>query len=174
MQHDPTEHSVNGRLLPAGTCFGCGHGNSSGLGVEIFQDAAEPQVLRGRLSPTPDMAGFPGITHGGAVFTAMDCMASWSGFLLVNGPPAIWVLRNASVTYHAPPSQDGPINLAAELVGKPEPGQAAMVKVAAHGTGDRLVTAGEFKIIPLSEEKFLQITGLGALPPGWREFMASL
>src|SRR5262245_27048873 len=68
---------LNRTLLEGNTCFGCGHQNHAGLKIEIVRDSENAEVLCGRFTPTATMTGFPGIVHGGTVFTALDCLSTW-------------------------------------------------------------------------------------------------
>ena len=101
-------------VLPSNACFGCGEANSHGLQVSIYRDPDAPDCLLGEFLPGPDMIGLPGVTHGGAIYTAMDCMATWSGMVLKR-TKAMWVLRSAATTYHRPAVEGAPISLSASL-----------------------------------------------------------
>ena len=91
---------LNRALLPGNTCFGCGHHNAAGLHIDVVRDPEEAQVLRGRFEPTADMIGFPGIVHGGAIFTALDCLSTWVAIVLGPNREAAWVLRSAWPPQH--------------------------------------------------------------------------
>jgi hypothetical protein len=93
---------LNQALLPHNVCFGCGHENPDGLHIEIYRDADHPDRLKGIFRPDSHMAGFPGITHGGVIYTALDCLAAWVPAVLRRAAKAIWILRSASMTYHKP------------------------------------------------------------------------
>src|SRR5262245_64921778 len=96
------EPILNRELLPDNTCFGCGHDNAHGLRIEVGRDPASEAILIGRFTPTAAMAGFPGMTHGGAIYTALDCLSTWVATLLGPHREAGWLLRSASATYHKP------------------------------------------------------------------------
>ena len=83
-----TEEPLNISLLPGNVCFGCGHANHHGLKIEIARHPAKPETLRGRFDPADYMIGFPGITHGGAIYTAMDCLSTWVASVLGPNPGA--------------------------------------------------------------------------------------
>ena len=71
---------------------------------------AERATSSGEFRPRPEVAGIPGITHGGALYTTMDCMATWAGMALKR-TKALWVLRSATMTYHRPAHAGDPISL---------------------------------------------------------------
>ena len=62
-------------------CFVCGPKNPIGLRIPfVFDDG----MCRGEFQPTPDHAGFDGVTHGGIIFSVLDdLMANW--LFLQNG-----------------------------------------------------------------------------------------
>lgn len=91
------ETLLSTHALPGNVCFGCGPENANGLGVSIFRDPGDPKRILGEFRPREHMIGFPGITHGGAIYTALDCMATWSGMVL-RKTKALWVLRPRHAT----------------------------------------------------------------------------
>ncbi|MCB9377397.1 MAG: PaaI family thioesterase [Holophagales bacterium] len=162
--------SVN-ETIAGNVCFGCGLGNSAGLGVEVFRDPEHPGRLLGRFEARPEQAGFPGITHGGALYTALDCMATWSGMLL-GGTRALWVLRSASMRYLRPALAGRPLDLAAEIEKAGGPWEPIGVRCEARDADGVLLARGSFDVVPLPPEKFLAITGLSELPEGWARWLA--
>src|SRR5262245_28072250 len=73
---------LNRELLANNTCFGCGLENPTGLHIEIYHEPGSQGTLRARFTPTENMGGFPGVTHGGAIYTALDCLSTWVATLL--------------------------------------------------------------------------------------------
>lgn len=163
---------LNDELMPNGTCFGCGINNPHGLDIKIYRDQNDPDRILGRFEPTQDMTGFPGITHGGAVYAALDCMATWAAMLLSGGPPALWVLRSAAVTYHRPALQGGAIALSATIPERSGNWDAVTARIAARNAEEELLVNGDFKVIPLSTERFLKLVGLDELPEDWVRLMS--
>ena len=159
-------------VLPENDCFGCGQENAHGLGLRIFRDPKDPKRIVGEFAPRPDMIGFPGITHGGVLYTALDCMASWSGMVLRN-PKALWVLRSATMKYHRPALQGQPLSLSAAIEGDDDPWKAIEVKAEARNSKGELLAEGSFKSIPVPPEKFKTMTGMKELPENWKRFLAS-
>ena len=90
--------------LAGNVCFGCGQDNPDGLQILISRDPANAERILGEFKAQNHMIGFPGITHGGAIYTALDCMATWSGMVL-RGTKAMWILRSAEIKYHRPAMQ---------------------------------------------------------------------
>ena len=95
-----SEPIVNHELVAGNTCFGCGPDNPNGRSVRIRRDGDRSDGLVGTFMPQPFMSGFPGITHGGAIYTALDCIAAWTPTALRPEVKAIWILRSASIRYH--------------------------------------------------------------------------
>jgi acyl-coenzyme A thioesterase PaaI-like protein len=65
------------RRTLARNCFGCGSHNPHGLRLTF-----EPtqQQVRARFMPQPEHEGFPGVLHGGIVFTLMDEAMGWATY----------------------------------------------------------------------------------------------
>jgi acyl-CoA thioesterase FadM len=165
--------TANQLILPENDCFGCGQDNAHGLHISIFRDPKDTQRIVGEFAPRPDMIGFPGITHGGVLYTALDCMASWSGMVLRNSK-ALWVLRSAAMKYHRPALQGKPLTLSAAIEGgDDDPWRAIEVKAEARDAEGELLTEGTFKVIPIPPEKFKTMTGMKELPENWKRFFAS-
>jgi acyl-coenzyme A thioesterase PaaI-like protein len=156
-------------VLPSNVCFGCGEGNSHGLQVSIYRDPNAPNRLLGEFLPRPDIIGLPGITHGGAIYTAMDCMATWSGMVLKQ-TKAMWVLRSAATTYHRPAIEGAPISLSASLEKEGDDWEAIEVRVEARNDEEQLLAEGLFKVIPLPPDKFKALADMDELPAGWSDW----
>ncbi|HXV76003.1 MAG TPA: PaaI family thioesterase [Candidatus Polarisedimenticolaceae bacterium] len=165
---------LNRKLLPANTCFGCGHENPHGLHIEVLHDPADAAVLRGRFVPHAGMTGFPGVVHGGVIFSALDCLATWVVSLLRDEPDALWLLRSAETRYHKPALAERELALVGRIAD--ESGAWRPVVVHAEARDDRgdLVSECDFKEVPLSIDKFERISGLAPLPENWRTFLANV
>jgi acyl-coenzyme A thioesterase PaaI-like protein len=166
-----SQTSLSEQLLPGNACFGCGQENPHGLRITIFTDPARPDHLRGEFDPQAHMIGFPGITHGGAIYTALDCMATWSGMVL-RKTKAMWLLRSATMTYHRPAMQGRPISLSATIEEEGEEWQAIRVRAEARNAEGELLAGGVFKVIPVPPEKFKAMAGVAKLPDGWAQWVA--
>jgi len=158
-------------------CFGCGHANARGLKIRLFSaepSAQEATLVEGEFVPDAHQDGFPGITHGGVLYTAMDCASTWTAYIAKPQIPAIWVLRNAEMTYHHPAFSDTPIRLQGRLLEDAEDWQAIIVGVRALQSNGAKLAEGRFKVIPLSIEKFQTVTGVTTLPGNFADFLHSL
>ena len=167
MAHDSAREEL---VLAGNVCFGCGEANDRGLHVSMYRDPDAPNLLLGEFRPGPDIIGVPGITHGGAIYTAMDCMATWSGMALKR-TKAMWVLRSASTKYHRPALQGDAVSLTASIEQEDGPWDAIQVKVDARDSHDHLLVEGSFKVIPVPPEKFEAMIG-AELPQGWTDWLA--
>ena len=166
-----TQNLLNTELLPENVCFGCGQDNPNGLHVAVFRDPRDPKRIFGKFDPQDYMIGFPGITHGGAIYMALDCMASWCGMLL-RKTKAMWILRSATMKYHRPAFQGHPISLSATIEEEnDDQWKAIEVRAEARDSEGNLLAEGNFKVIPVSPEKFKAITGIDELPENWAKWL---
>jgi acyl-coenzyme A thioesterase PaaI-like protein len=163
---------VNRALLDDNTCFGCGHRNHAGLKIEIVRDEQTPATLLGSFTPTEHMIGFPGIVHGGTVFTALDCLSTWVATLLGPNPAAAWVLRSANVVYHKPAKAEEPLALHGRIGEQGGPWEPIIVRTEARMADGSICVDGSFKVVPLSGKKFVEIAHLEELPENWRAFLS--
>ena len=114
-----THESLSHIFLPGNDCYGCGPMNPHGLQITVRRDPADANRILGTFDPAAHMTGFPGITHGGMIYTALDCMASWCG-MVVKKTRAIWILRSATMKYHRPAFQGMTLELSASIAGPSE------------------------------------------------------
>jgi acyl-coenzyme A thioesterase PaaI-like protein len=166
-----TDEVLNRDLLPGNVCFGCGQANPNGLGVEIIRDPSDAERLIGTFDPPAHMIGFPGITHGGAIYTALDCIAAWTPIVLRPEVRAIWILRSAAITYHRPAHQGRPLHLASRIEGEGRVGQAVEVRAEARDSDGNMLADGHFKVIPLVADRFVKVAGIDRLPENWRRLL---
>jgi acyl-coenzyme A thioesterase PaaI-like protein len=163
--------SLSHSLLPGNDCFGCGPMNPHGLNIMVRLDPENANRITGEFSPQDHTIGFPGITHGGVIYTALDCMASWSGMVL-RKTKAIWILRSASMKYHRPAFQGKPLALSAVIASQvDDPWQAIEVHTEARDAENNLLAEGSFKVIPLPPEKFMALTGIAEMPKNWANWL---
>ena len=166
-----TKNLLSTELLPGNVCFGCGQENPNGLRVAVFRDPKDPKRILGEFDPQDFMIGFPGITHGGAIYTALDCMATWSGMVL-RKTKAMWILRSATMKYHRPAFQGSPISLSATIEGEDDDEWKAIeVRAEARDSEGNLLAEGNFKVIPVSPEKFKAMAGIDELPENWAKWL---
>jgi len=162
---------LNVDLLSGNTCFGCGHDNPHGLHIELYRDEVNPKRIVGTFLPTQLSTGFPGITHGGAVYAALDCLTTWTATMLRGEPGALWLLRSANVTYHQPTPIDRPVALMGEIAEQGDLWQAVVVHAEARTAQGDLLVDGMFRTIPVPKEKFEQIAGIDSIPENWQKFL---
>jgi len=62
--------SIQRRLFPQATCFGCGPANAKGLRLESF---ARDGVVVARFAPWPEHDNGLGFLNGGIIATVLDC-----------------------------------------------------------------------------------------------------
>jgi len=156
--------------LAGNVCFGCGQKNPEGLNISVYRDPEDTNRILGEFQPEDHMIGFPGITHGGAIYTALDCMATWSGMVL-RKTKALWVLRSATMKYHQPAFQGNSIFLEASIEKQGGEWEAIEVRAVARDPEDNLLTEGRFKVIPLPPERFKTMTEIDELPEGWANWL---
>lgn len=162
---------LNHDLLPNNSCFGCGPFNPHGLQITIERDPGDALRLQGTFTPQSHMVGFPGIIHGGAIFTALDCLAAWVPSALRPDVRALWLLRSATITYHRPAICNRPIRLVGTIADEGGSGSPMIVHAEARDPQGELLAAADFKVVPVAEERFLQITGMTEIPSNWRAFL---
>lgn len=163
---------INRDLLPHSTCFGCGLDNPMGLQISVFPDPPRDGALRAELLPQEHMAGFPGITHGGVIYTALDCLSTWVATLLGPNRRAVWILRSATTTYRNPALVDQPLTLEGSIKSQGGPWEPVVVRTEARRADGEVCVEAEFKVVPLSQDKLLAISGLPELPANWRFFLS--
>jgi acyl-coenzyme A thioesterase PaaI-like protein len=163
---------LNRELLPDNTCFGCGHHNHGGLRIEVVRDAADKRVLRGHLAPTEVMAGFPGITHGGVIFTALDCLSTWVATLLGPNRTAGWILRSASVVYKKPAPAGQALTLAGRIQEQGGMWDPLTVRTEARRPDGAVCVEADFKVVPLSQDRLAELAGSEGIPENWRVFLS--
>ncbi|UCF78605.1 MAG: PaaI family thioesterase [Candidatus Eiseniibacteriota bacterium] len=162
---------LNRDLLSSNTCYGCGHENPSGLKIEIRRDPQGGERLVGSFQPPEHMVGFPGITHGGALYTAMDCLSAWTPMVLRRAAKAIWILREGSIKYLRPALQGEELALSAVIEAEGGQWEPLLVRTEARDREGNLLATGTFKVVPLSADKFKKVAGLSSLPANWSEFL---
>lgn len=168
-----TDEILNREMLDGNDCFGCGHRNPAGLDIAIRRDAENPERLVGDFTPAAHLTGFPGIVHGGILYTALDCMAAWTPLALRPEAKSVWILRSASVTYRRPAAPEAPIRLYAEIESEDRPGRPIQVRAEARDAEGNPLAEGVFKVVPLSPEKFRKVAGVEKMPENWARLIGA-
>lgn len=164
---------LNALWTVCNTCFGCGKDNELGLQISVFRDPTHPDRIIGNFQPKEYMTGFSGILHGGVIFTALDCMATWSGMIL-RPRRALWVLRSVTLKYHRPAMQVDPVSLTSHIEAVQQPGDDMSpieVRGEARNPGGELLVEGTFKCVPISLEKFTAATGITDRTSAWARWV---
>jgi acyl-CoA thioesterase FadM len=164
------EGNVSLEKLPGNICFGCGQDTPEGLNIDVRRDPGDPRRIIGALEPTEHMSGFPGVTHGGVIYTALDCMGAWTASTL-RDEKAIWLLRSADIKYHKPAPADKPIQLSSWIGTEGAAWRSVVVRAEAHDARGDLLADASFKLIPLTAEKFKEVTGFEEIPANWMQFL---
>lgn len=167
-----TDEILNRDLLQENVCFGCGHENPYGLKIEIKRDPEDDDCLVGIFNPKSHMIGFPGITHGGAIYTALDCMAFWTPTLLRSETKAFWILRSANIRYVRPAYEGKILLLSGCIEQEGDQWDSVMVRTEARDEKGKLLTEAKFEVVPLPLDKFKKVAGIEELPKNWRDFIA--
>ena len=163
---------LNRDLLAHNTCFGCGHENAHGLHIQVRYDATAEGRLQAQFTPRADMAGFPGITHGGEIYTALDCLSTWVSTLLGPNRGAGWLLRSATTTYHKPAPTEQPLTLIGSVKQLGGAWDPLVVRTEARRADGELCVEAEFKVVPLSPDRLREVAGIPELPANWRAFLS--
>jgi acyl-coenzyme A thioesterase PaaI-like protein len=162
---------LNRTMLPESDCFGCGMANHHGLQIEILRDSDDSDQLLATLQPGDHMTGFPGITHGGVIYTAMDCLAAWVPRILRSDTKAVWITRSATVKYHKAAKQGETLSLAGRIASGGGQWQPAEVHTEVRNPTGELLTEGTFKVVPLTAERFKEVAGIREIPESWRQMV---
>lgn len=162
---------LNRDLLPHNQCFGCGLENPMGLRIEVTPDPGSAAALRARFNPSSGMAGFPGLTHGGAIYSALDCLSTWVSTLLGPNRAAAWILRSATTTYHKPAPAGQPLTLVGTIKHQAGAWDPVIVATRAIRQDGEVCVEAEFKVVPLPLEKFKAIAGVEEIPSNWQWFL---
>ncbi len=67
---------MSASVLNFPNCYVCGSENPSGLHIEFHADG--PDGCRAEYTARPEHTGWPGIVHGGLLFTLMDEALAWA------------------------------------------------------------------------------------------------
>lgn len=168
---DARGQPLNHALLPENTCFGCSAHNPVGLHVEIRRDPDAPGTLVATLEPSESHTGFPGIVHGGVLFSALDCLAAWVPTVLRPETKAIWILRTARITFHRATRAGTRVTLRGSIAPEAETTEGLGVRTEARDETGALLADAEFMVRPLAPDKFRRVAGGIEIPAGWRRLL---
>ncbi len=163
------KRALNEELLRPNHCFGCGPDNPDGLRIRIYRDGDRTDRLVGTFEPQASRIGFPGIVHGGAQFTVLDCMAAWILLELRKRSGAIPLTKIASMRFHRPATVGDTFQLSAEVSREPQtPKEATLIHTELRDSAGELASEADYEYVVMPEEKFLKIVGLDALPDAYQ------
>lgn len=101
----PDQLSIQERLYPHLTCFGCGHANPKGLHLCSYPTG---DFVTARFTPWPEHDNGFGFVNGGIIATLLDCHSGAAVFddTDLRGPatedPALYVTAGLDVRYLRP------------------------------------------------------------------------
>ncbi len=110
--------SIQERLYPDATCFGCGHANPKGLHLHSYAGA---QDVVAEFTPWPEHDNGIGFLNGGIIATLLDCHggaavfheADLRGILAEAGTPFPFVTAGLDIRYLRPAPLDSAVALLA-------------------------------------------------------------
>ena len=118
------ELSVQERLYPTLTCFGCGHANPKGLKLRSYEvpgDGADRSIttVAGQFMPWPEHDNGVGFLNGGIIATLLDCHSAAAVVLeskrreweALGGAPLPFVTAAIDVRYLRPSPLHEPVEL---------------------------------------------------------------
>lgn len=137
MDHD-AEVSIQERLYPWATCFGCGHANPKGLHLRSYP--ADDETVATFL-PWPEHDNGIGFLNGGIIATLLDChsgaavfhAADALGMQPADDMPYPFVTAGLDLRYLRPAPLDAPVELRAVVSSIDD--AAAIVDVTLHYDG---------------------------------------
>lgn len=164
-----SELALNEQFLRGNTCLGCGLGNPEGLHIRIYRDSEKANRLVGTFEPRATQIGFPNIVHGGAQFTALDCMAGWVMFILRNPGRSVPLTTTATMRFRKAAVLGEPLSLSAEVVREAAtPRDPVSIRCELRSRAGDLLSEADFEYVMLPEEKFKKLVNVQQLPDGYR------
>lgn len=114
VSNDPV--SIQQRLYPESTCFGCGHANPAGLQLKSFD--TDDGVIATYV-PQESHSNGMGTLNGGIIATLLDCHSGAAVLLASAGESdeltELWVTAGLELRYRLPTFLDNPCELHARI-----------------------------------------------------------
>jgi acyl-coenzyme A thioesterase PaaI-like protein len=152
-------------IYPGNMCFGCGPDNPEGLRIAIYRDGERTDRLVGTYRPRATAAGFPGIVHGGAQFTALDCMAGWAAFILRNdalkGMP---LTTTATMRFKRGARVETELRLYAEIARESDGRAPFLIKTGIVDSAGEVLSEADYEYMLVPQDKFKRVAGIEELP----------
>lgn len=137
----------------ANECFVCGPDNPIGLHL-VFR--LEDGACVSEFTPGPNHVGYPGVVHGGMIYSALDdVMANW---LYLRGARAY--TARCEIRYREPAAPGEKLLLA----GRPKARKRRVVEMegtATRASDGRVVATATGTFVVVDEEEFLEVPGSG-------------
>jgi acyl-coenzyme A thioesterase PaaI-like protein len=132
------DRSIQERLYPTLTCFGCGQANPAGLRLRSY---AEDDVVTAAFTPWPEHDNGFGHLNGGIISTLLDCHSAaavfteaarrgWTG---PDGVPLPWVTAGIEVRFLRPAPLSEPVRLTASVTAVTEAEMSVAVELLWEG-----------------------------------------
>lgn len=135
---------------PANRCFVCGPDNPIGLHL-VFR--LEDGACVAEFTPGPDHVGYPGVVHGGMIYSALDdVMANW---LYLQGARAY--TARCEIRYREPASPGDTLSLS----GRPTARRRKVVEMEGTATrvsDGKVVATATGTFVVVDEKEFLGTT----------------
>lgn len=126
--------SIQERLYPQSTCFGCGLANSKGLHLKSY---VTPEGVVATFEPGPLHSNGMGTLNGGIIATVLDChsgaavfWASASGGEVLTD---LWVTTELEIRYRLPTAMAMPVELNARVIEHGDDTMVVKATLAAEG-----------------------------------------
>ena len=128
MTDSPAGPSIQERLVPELTCFGCGPANPQGLNLRSYPG---PDGATASFTPWPQHGNGLGYLNGGIISTLLDCHSAAAvldeadrrGWGPLPGAALAYVTAGLDVSYLRPAPLTEPVTLRAVVT---EPGESSM------------------------------------------------
>jgi acyl-coenzyme A thioesterase PaaI-like protein len=120
MTSRPDELSIQERLYPTLTCFGCGHANPKGLQLRSYPEGG---AVVATFVPWPEHDNGVGYLNGGIISTVLDCHSAAAvmteaerrGWGVASDAPIGYVTAGLDVRYLRPTPLFEPLTLSARV-----------------------------------------------------------
>ena len=133
--------SIQERLYPDSTCFGCGQANPDGLRLRSYP---EDEGVVGTFAPGMSHSNGMGSLNGGIIATVLDCHSGAAVLSASAGPGGdltdLWVTAGLEIRYRRPTFLEHPCHLHARVI---ERSDSLMVVAATLASEDKVRVQAE-------------------------------
>lgn len=160
--------SLNETMFPRGGCIGCGVANTKGFRLRIFNDPKNPCGLLGHVRAPEHGTGWPGVAHGGVLFTVLDCLSAWTALILRQDKNLLSVTRSAQIQYRRPAHPGEELFLNGII--KNEKGKNGLTTFGEiHNANHQILAELQADLALLKIATFKKLLGLKALPEDYQK-----